>query len=395
MRIKAVSDIVITGAKRTAVGSFLGAFAAVPAHELGRIAIEAALVQAGVTPDEVNEVILGHVLTAALGQNPARQAAVAAGIPVDRTAFCINQVCGSGLRSVALAAQAIATGDASIMVAGGQESMSQAPHAQKLRAGTKMGNLSLVDTMILDGLTDAFNGYHMGITAENLAEKYGISREDQDVFSVGSQNKAEAARASGRFADEIAPVTIKGRKGDTIVDQDEYIRAGATIEAMQGLKPAFKKDGTVTAANASGLNDGAAALVLMTAHDAAKRGAPVLGRIASWATCGVDPSIMGIGPAPASRKALEKAGWSLDDLDLIEANEAFAAQALSVGKELGWDPAKVNVNGGAIAIGHPIGASGARVLTTLLYEMGKRDAKKGLATLCIGGGMGIAMCIER
>ncbi len=390
-----MSDIVITGAKRTAVGSFLGAFGAVPAHELGRVAIEAALVQAGVAPDEVNEVILGHVLTAALGQNPARQAAIAAGIPVDRTAFCINQVCGSGLRSVALAAQAIATGDAAIMVAGGQESMSQAPHAQKLRAGTKMGNVSLVDTMILDGLTDAFNGYHMGITAENLAEKYGISREDQDVFSVGSQNKAEAARASGRFADEIAPVTIKGRKGDTIVDQDEYIRAGATIEAMQGLKPAFKKDGTVTAANASGLNDGAAALVLMTADEAARRGATVLGRIASWATCGVDPSIMGIGPAPASRKALEKAGWSLDDLDLIEANEAFAAQALSVGKELGWDPAKVNVNGGAIAIGHPIGASGARVLTTLLYEMGKRDAKKGLATLCIGGGMGIAMCIER
>jgi acetyl-CoA C-acetyltransferase len=390
-----VADIVITGAKRTPVGSFLGAFATTPAHELGRIAIEAALIQAGVAPDQVDEVILGHVLTAALGQNPARQAAVAAGIPVDRTAFCINQVCGSGLRAVALAAQAIANGDAAIMVAGGQESMSLSPHAQKMRAGTKMGNLSLVDTMVHDGLTDAFNGYHMGITAENLAETYQISREAQDQFAVGSQNKAEAARASGRFADEIAPVTVKGRKGDTIVVDDEYIRAGATIEAMQALKPAFKKDGTVTAANASGLNDGGAALVLMTADDAAKRGAPILGRIASFATCGVDPSIMGIGPAPASRKALAKAGWSVADLDLIEANEAFAAQALSVGQELGWDASKVNVNGGAIAIGHPIGASGARILTTLLYEMGKRDAKKGLATLCIGGGMGIAMCIER
>ncbi len=390
-----MADIVITGAKRTPVGSFLGAFATTPAHELGRIAIEAALIQAGVAPDEVDEVILGHVLTAALGQNPARQAAVAAGIPVDRTAFCINQVCGSGLRAVALAAQSIANGDAAIMVAGGQESMSLSPHAQKLRAGAKMGNLSLVDTMVLDGLTDAFNGYHMGITAENLAEKYQISREAQDAFAVGSQNKAEAARASGRFADEIAPVTVKGRKGDTIVADDEYIRAGATIEAMQALKPAFKKDGTVTAANASGLNDGGAALVLMTADEAAKRGAPILGRIAAFATCGVDPSIMGIGPAPASRKALAKAGWSVADLDLIEANEAFAAQALSVGQEMGWDTGKVNVNGGAIAIGHPIGASGARILTTLLYEMGKRDAKKGLATLCIGGGMGVAMCIER
>jgi acetyl-CoA C-acetyltransferase len=390
-----MSDIVITAAKRTAVGSFLGSFASTPAHELGRIAILAALEQAGVAPDEVTEVILGQVLTAAQGQNPARQAAVNAGIPVDRTAISINQLCGSGLRAVALAAQAIQTGDATIMVAGGQESMSLAPHAQFLRNGAKMGAVTLLDTMVHDGLTDAFNGYHMGITAENLAEKYQITREEQDVFATGSQNKAEAARAAGRFTDEIAPVTIKGRKGDTVVDQDEYIRTGATLETMASLRPAFKKDGSVTAGNASGLNDGAAALVLMTADDAAKRSAPVLGRIAGWATCGVDPSIMGIGPAPASRKALEKAGWSLADLDLIEANEAFAAQALSVGKELGWNPEIVNVNGGAIAIGHPIGASGARVLTSLLYEMGRRDAKKGLATLCIGGGMGIALCIER
>ncbi|GBH31188.1 MULTISPECIES: acetyl-CoA C-acetyltransferase [Sphingobium] len=390
-----MSDIVITAAKRTAVGSFMGAFGSTPAHELGRQAIIAALAQAGVAPDEVDEVILGQVLSAGQGQNPARQAAVNAGIPVERTAIGINQLCGSGLRAVALAAQAIRAGDASIMVAGGQENMSLAPHAQYLRAGSKMGNVSLVDTMIHDGLTDAFNNYHMGITAENLAEKYQISREAQDAFAVASQNKAEAARAAGRFADEIVPVTIKGRKGDTIVDQDEYIRAGATIEAMEKLKPAFKKDGSVTAANASGLNDGAAALVLMTADAAAKRGATILGRIAGFATCGVDPSIMGIGPAPASRKALEKAGWALADVDLIEANEAFAAQALSVGQELGWDASKVNVNGGAIAIGHPIGASGARVLTTLLYEMAKRDAKKGLATLCIGGGMGVAMCIER
>jgi acetyl-CoA C-acetyltransferase len=390
-----MTDIVITAAKRTPVGSFLGSFAATPAHELGRIAILAALEAAGVAPDEVSEVILGQVLTAAQGQNPARQAAVNAGIPVDRTAVSINQLCGSGLRAVALAAQAIRTGDASIMVAGGQESMSMAPHAQNLRGGIKMGNASLIDTMVNDGLMDAFNDYHMGITAENLAEKYQITREAQDAFAAGSQNKAEAARAAGKFVDEIAPVTIKGRKGDTIVDQDEYIRAGATIEGMAGLKPAFKKDGTVTAGNASGLNDGAAALVLMSAGEAAKRGAPILGRIAGWATCGVDPSIMGIGPAPASRKALEKAGWKLADLDLIEANEAFAAQALSVGKELGWNPDIVNVNGGAIAIGHPIGASGARVLTTLLHEMGRRDAKKGLATLCIGGGMGIAMCVER
>ncbi len=390
-----MSNIVITAAKRTPVGSFLGAYATTPAHELGRIAIEAALAQAAIAPEDVNEVIFGQVLTGAQGQNPARQAAVKAGIPVDRTALTINQVCGSGLRSVALAAQAIANGDAAIMIAGGQENMSMSPHAQNLRGGIKMGNASLADTMILDGLTDAFNGYHMGITAENLAEKYQITRDEQDLFAVASQNKAEAARGSGRFADEIVPVTIKGRKGDTIVDQDEYIRAGATLEAMQSLKPAFKKDGTVTAGNASGINDGAVAIVLMTEEEAAKRGATVLGRIASWATRGVDPSIMGIGPAPASRAALERAGWSASDLDLIEANEAFAAQAIAVNKELGWDTSKVNVNGGAIAIGHPIGASGARILTSLLYEMGKRDAKKGLATLCIGGGMGIAMCIER
>lgn len=390
-----MSNIVITAAKRTPVGSFLGAFANTPAHELGRIAILAALEQAGLSAEEVDEVIFGQVLTAAQGQNPTRQAAINAGIPKERTALTINQVCGSGLRSVALGAQAIMTGDARIMITGGQENMSMAPHAQNLRNGIKMGNASLVDTMVLDGLTDVFNAYHMGITAENLAEKYQITRDEQDSFAVSSQNKAEAARASGRFKDEIVPVTIKGRKGDTIVDQDEYIRAGATLEAVAGLKPAFKKDGTVTAGNASGINDGAAALVLMSEEEAARRGATVLGRIASWATCGVDPSIMGIGPAPASRNALEKAGWKLSDLDIIEANEAFAAQAIAVGKELGWDADKVNPNGGAIAIGHPIGASGARVLTTLLYEMGKRDAKKGLATLCIGGGMGIAMCIER
>lgn len=390
-----MTDIVITAAKRTPVGSFLGSFANTPAHDLGSIAIKAALEQAGVAADDVSEVIFGHVLTTAQGQNPVRQAAVKAGIPVSRTAFAINQVCGSGLRSVALAAQAIKTGDASIMVAGGQESMSLSPHAQFLRAGTKMGNVSLVDTMVKDGLWDAFNDYHMGITAENLAEQYQISREAQDEFATASQNKAEAARTAGKFADEITAVTIPGRKGDTIVDTDEYIRAGATVEAMAGLRPAFKKDGTVTAGNASGLNDGAAALVVMSADEAAARGAPVLARIASWATCGVDPSVMGIGPAPASRIALDKAGWKIADLDLIEANEAFAAQALAVGKELGWNPDIVNVNGGAIAIGHPIGASGARILTTLIYELIRRDAHKGLATLCIGGGMGIAMCIER
>jgi acetyl-CoA C-acetyltransferase len=389
------TDVVITAAKRTPVGSFLGAFAATPAHELGRIAIEAALEQAGVTGSEVSEVILGQVLTAAQGQNPARQASMAAGVPKEVPAWGVQQVCGSGLRAVALAYQAIKTGDATIVVAGGQESMSMSNHAQALRAGTKMGDVSLVDTMIKDGLTDVFNGYHMGITAENLAEQYQVTRADQDAFAVASQNKAEAARAAGRFKDEIAPVTIKGRKGDTIVADDEYIRAGATVDSVSGLRPAFKKDGTVTAANASGLNDGAAALVIMSRAEAEKRGAPILARIASWASAGVDPSIMGIGPVPASRKALEKAGWTIADLDLIEANEAFAAQALSVGKELGWDASKVNVNGGAIAIGHPIGASGARVLTTLIYEMQKRDSKKGLATLCIGGGMGIAMCLER
>jgi acetyl-CoA C-acetyltransferase len=389
------SDIVITAAKRTPVGSFLGAFAATPAHELGRVAIEAALEQSGVKGEEVSEVILGQVLTAAQGQNPARQASMAAGVPKEVPAWGVQQVCGSGLRAVALAYQAVLTGDARIVVAGGQESMSMSTHAQSLRPGTKMGDLSLVDTMIKDGLTDVFNGYHMGITAENLAEQYQVTRGDQDAFAVQSQNRAEAARASGRFKDEIAPVTIKGRKGDTVVADDEYIRAGATIEGVAGLRPAFKKDGTVTAANASGLNDGAAALVVMSREEAEKRGAPILARIASWASVGVDPSIMGIGPVPASRKALEKAGWTVADLDLVEANEAFAAQALAVGKDMGWSADKVNVNGGAIAIGHPIGASGARVLTTLIYEMQKRDAKKGLATLCIGGGMGIAMCVER
>ncbi|KZE11529.1 MULTISPECIES: acetyl-CoA C-acetyltransferase [Sphingomonas] len=390
-----MSDVVIVAAKRTPVGSFLGSFAAVPAHELGRQAIAAALEQAGVAPEDVSEVILGQVLTAGHGQNPARQASMAAGLPKEVPAWGINQVCGSGLRAVALAAQAIQTGDATIVVAGGQESMSLAAHAVQLRAGTKMGDGSMVDTMIKDGLTDVFNGYHMGITAENLAAQYDLTRGEQDAFAVQSQNRAEAARAEGRFKDEIAPVTIKGRKGDTVVDQDEYIRAGATVDGVSGLRPAFKKDGTVTAANASGLNDGAAALVVMSADEAAKRGLEPLATIKSWATAGVDPSIMGIGPVPASRRALEKAGWSVEDLDLVEANEAFAAQALAVGKDMGWTADKVNVNGGAIAIGHPIGASGARVLTTLLYEMKRRDAKKGLATLCIGGGMGIAMCVER
>ena len=389
------SDIVITAAKRTPVGSFLGAFANTPAHELGRVAIEAAMAQAGITGADVSEVILGQVLTAAQGQNPARQASMAAGVPKEVPAWGVNQVCGSGLRAVALAVQAVATGDATIVVAGGQESMSQSAHAQSIRAGQKMGDLSLVDTMVKDGLTDAFNGYHMGITAENLAEQYQVTRADQDAFSVRSQNNAEAARSSGRFKDEIAAVTITGRKGDTIVADDEYIRAGATIDSVSGVRAAFKKDGTVTAANASGLNDGAAAIVVMRRDEAERRGAPILATIRSWASAGVDPSIMGIGPVPATRRALEKAGWTIADLDLIEANEAFAAQALSVGKELGWDAERVNVNGGAIAIGHPIGASGARVLTTLIYEMNKRDARKGLATLCIGGGMGIAMCLER
>ncbi|MGN7997497.1 acetyl-CoA C-acetyltransferase [Sphingomonas sp. 22176] len=390
-----MTDVVITAAKRTPVGSFLGAFAATPAHELGRVAIEAALAEAGVKGEEVSEVILGQVLTAAQGQNPARQASMHAGVPKEVPAWSVQQVCGSGLRAVALGFQSIRNGDASIIVAGGQESMSMSTHAQSLRPGTKMGDLSLVDTMIKDGLTDVFNGYHMGITAENLAEQYQVTRGEQDEFAVRSQNLAEKARADGRFKDEIAPVTVKTRKGETIVADDEYIRAGATVDSVAGLRPAFKKDGTVTAANASGLNDGAAALVLMSREEAEKRGAPILATIRSWASTGVDPSVMGIGPVTASRKALEKAGWTIGDLDLIEANEAFAAQALSVGKELGWDADKVNVNGGAIAIGHPIGASGARILTTLLHEMNKRDAKKGLATLCIGGGMGIAMCVER
>jgi acetyl-CoA C-acetyltransferase len=390
-----MTEVVITAAKRTPVGAFLGSFVGTPAHELGRTAIEAALAQAGVAPEEVSEVILGQVLTAAQGQNPARQASMAAGVPKEVPAWGLNQVCGSGLRAVAVAAQSIIAGDARVVVAGGQESMSLSAHAQNVRGGTKMGDLSLIDTMIKDGLMDAFNGYHMGITAENLAEQYQITREAQDEFAAASQNKAEAARRDGRFDDEMAAVTVKGRKGDTIVDKDEFIREGVQVASLAGLRPAFRKDGSVTAGNASGLNDGAAALVLMSREDAEQRGATVLARVRSFASAGVDPSIMGIGPVPASRRALEKAGWSIGDLDLIEANEAFAAQALAVGKELGWDAEKVNVNGGAIAIGHPIGASGARVLTTLLYEMGRRDAKKGLATLCIGGGMGIALCVER
>jgi acetyl-CoA C-acetyltransferase len=390
-----MTDIVITAARRTAVGSFLGSFAGTPAHELGSAAIVAALGSAGVAPQEVSDVILGQVLTAAQGQNPARQASMAAGIPKEVPAFGINQVCGSGLRAVMLGAQAITSGDATIVVAGGQENMSMSTHAQNLRGGTKMGALELVDTMIKDGLTDVFNGYHMGITAENLAEQHQITREMQDAFAARSQNLASAARADGRFKDEITPVTVKGRKGDTVIDTDEFIRDGVTAESLAGLRPAFKKDGTVTAANASGLNDGAAAVVLMSADEAARRGAPVLARIAGFGTAGVDPSIMGIGPVPATRRALERAGWSIADLDLIEANEAFAAQALAVGKELGWDAEKVNVNGGAIAIGHPIGASGARVLTTLLHEMVRRGSKRGLATLCIGGGMGVAMAVER
>ena len=392
----AASDVVITAARRTPVGSFLGHYANTPAHELGRVAIEAALASANVSPGDISEVILGQVLTAAAGQNPARQASMAAGIPKEVPAWGVNQVCGSGLRAVALASQAIQTGDAAIVLAGGQENMSLSPHAAPMRAGTKMGTLALTDTMISDGLTDVFNGYHMGITAENLAEQYQITRDSQDEFAAASQNKAERARASGRFDDEIATVTIKGRKGDTQIDKDEFIREGVQVTSLSGLKPAFKREGgTVTAANSSGLNDGAAALGFSAGHHDERRGSPILARVASWASAGVDPAIMGIGPVPASRRALEKAGWTIRDLDLIEANEAFAAQALAVGKELGWDAGIVNVNGGAIAIGHPIGASGARILTTLLHEMGKRDAKKGLATLCIGGGMGIALCVER
>ena len=390
-----MEDIVIVSAARTPVGSFNGAFASVPAHRLGEVAVRGALERAKVAPDEVSEVILGQVLTAAQGQNPARQASIAAGLPIATPAWGINMVCGSGLRAVALGVQAIRNGDSRIVVAGGQESMSLSTHAAYLRAGQKFGDMQLIDTMIRDGLWDAFNGYHMGVTAENVAKQWEISREEQDRFAVASQNKAEAARKAGRFKDEIVPVTVKGRKGDTVVDTDEYIRDGATYEAMTGLKPAFDKQGTVTAGNASGLNDGAAALVLMGATDAAARGLTPLGRIASWAQAGVDPKVMGSGPIPASKLALEKAGWKAADLDLVEANEAFAAQACAVNKELGWDTARVNVNGGAIAIGHPIGASGARILTTLLFEMGKRDAKKGLATLCIGGGMGIALTVER
>lgn len=389
-----MDDIVIASAMRTPVGAFNGAFASLPAHALGAIAIKAALERAGIRPEEVDEVILGQVLTAGAGQNPPRQAAVHAGIPVERTAFGINQVCGSGLRSVALAAQQIATGDASIVIAGGQESMTQSPHCANLRAGQKMGDLSLVDTMIRDGLWEAFNGYHMGTTAENVAQKFQITREQQDELAYNSQRKAGEAQKAGRFADEITPVTIKGRKGDTVVEKDEYPKPETTMEILAKLRPAFSKDGTVTAGNASGINDGAAAIVVMKASDAAKRGLTPLARIASWATAGVDPTIMGTGPIPSSRRALEKAGWNIQDLDLIEANEAFAAQACAVNKDMGWDPDKVNVNGGAIAIGHPIGASGARVLTTLLHEMKRRGAKKGLATLCIGGGMGVAMCVE-
>ncbi|APT58810.1 acetyl-CoA acetyltransferase [Roseomonas gilardii] len=389
-----MDDIVIASAMRTPVGAFNGAFASLPAHALGAIAIKAALERAGIRPEEVDEVILGQVLTAGAGQNPPRQAAVHAGIPVERTAFGINQVCGSGLRSVALAAQQIATGDAGIVIAGGQESMTQSPHCANLRAGQKMGDLSLVDTMIRDGLWEAFNGYHMGNTAENVAQKFQITREQQDELAYNSQRKAGEAQKAGRFTDEITPVTIKGRKGDTVVEKDEYPKPETTMEILAKLRPAFSKDGTVTAGNASGINDGAAAIVVMKGSEVAKRGLTPLARIASWATAGVDPTIMGTGPIPSSRRALEKAGWNIQDLDLIEANEAFAAQACAVNKDMGWDPDKVNVNGGAIAIGHPIGASGARVLTTLLHEMKRRGAKKGLATLCIGGGMGVAMCVE-
>jgi acetyl-CoA C-acetyltransferase len=388
-------DVVIAAAARTPVGAFNGAFGGVPASYLGSVAIQEAMKRGKVEAAEVDEVILGQILTAAQGQNPARQAAIAAGIPVEKTAYGINQLCGSGLRAVALGYQAIRVGDSKILVAGGQESMSQAPHCAHLRNGVRMGSAEFIDSMIKDGLWDAFNGYHMGNTAENVAQKWQITRDEQDKFALGSQQKAEAAQKSGRFKDEIVPVTIKGRKGDVVVTEDEYPKHGTTLEALQKLRPAFDKAGTVTAGNASGINDGAAAVVLMTASEAAKRGVKPLARIVSWATAGVDPAIMGSGPIPASRAALKKAGWSVGDLDLVEANEAFAAQACAVGKDLGFDPDKLNVNGGAIAIGHPIGASGARVLTTLLYEMEKRDAKRGLATLCIGGGMGIAMCVER
>lgn len=388
------SSIVVASAARTPVGSFNGSFADTPAHVLGSVAIREALARAGVDGKEVDEVIMGQILTAAQGQNPARQAAMAAGIPQEATAWGLNQLCGSGLRAIAIGMQQIQTGDARIIVAGGQESMSMAPHAQHLRAGTKMGDLKFIDTMIKDGLTDAFYGYHMGTTAENVARQWQLTRDEQDAFALASQNKAEAAQKAGKFKDEIVPVTLKTRKGEVVVDQDEYIRHGATLESMQKLRPAFDKEGTVTAANASGINDGAAVAVLMSEAEAVRRGLTPLVRIVSWATAGVDPQIMGTGPIPASRKALEKAGWTVDDLDLVEANEAFAAQACAVNKDMGWNPDIVNVNGGAIAIGHPIGASGARVFNTLVFEMQRRNAKKGLATLCIGGGMGVAMCVE-
>ncbi|MFC3067622.1 acetyl-CoA C-acetyltransferase [Phenylobacterium soli] len=390
-----MSDIVIVSAARTPVGSFNGALSAVPAHELGKVAIQAAVERAGIQAADVEEVIMGQVLQAGAGQGPARQAAINAGVPVEAPAWSLNQLCGSGLRAVALAAQQIAEGSARIVVAGGQESMSQSPHAANLRNGQKMGEFAFVDTMLKDGLWDAFHGYHMGQTAENIAARWQITREDQDKFAVGSQNRAEAAQKAGKFKEEIAPVTIKTRKGDVVVADDEYIRHGVTLDSVAGLKPAFTKDGSVTAANASGINDGAAALVLMSAEEAEKRGLKPLARIASWAHAGVDPQIMGTGPIPASRKALEKAGWSVGDLDLVESNEAFAAQSICVLRDLGLDPEKVNVNGGAIAIGHPIGASGARILTTLLHEMKRSGASKGLATLCVGGGMGVAMCVEK
>ncbi|GAA2834291.1 acetyl-CoA acetyltransferase [Aminobacter aminovorans] len=392
--MSASSSIVVASAARTPVGSFNGAFANTPAHELGAVAVREALARSGVDPREVDEVILGQILAAGAGQNPARQAAMAAGVPQEATAWGLNQLCGSGLRTIAIGMQQIAAGDAKIIVAGGQESMSMAPHCQHLRGGVKMGDFKMIDTMIKDGLTDAFYGYHMGNTAENVARQWQLTRDEQDQFAVASQNKAEAAQKAGRFADEIVPVTIKGKKGDTIVDQDEYIRHGATLDSLAKLRPAFDKEGSVTAGNASGINDGAAAVVLMTEAEAVRRGLTPLVRIVSWATAGVDPQIMGTGPIPASRKALEKAGWTVNDLDLVEANEAFAAQACAVNKDMGWDPSIVNVNGGAIAIGHPVGASGARVFNTLVYEMRRRSAKKGLATLCIGGGMGVAMCVE-
>ncbi|MBU2891485.1 acetyl-CoA C-acetyltransferase [Celeribacter halophilus] len=390
-----MTNVVIASAARTAVGSFSGAFANTPAHELGARVLEALVERAGIDKSEVSETILGQVLTAGQGQNPARQAHINAGLPQESAAWSINQVCGSGLRTVALAAQHIMLGDADIVCAGGQENMSMAPHVANLRAGHKMGDMKFIDSMIKDGLWDAFNGYHMGITAENVAEQWQISREMQDEFALASQNKAEAAQKAGKFSDEIIPITVKTRKSETVVDQDEYIRHGATLESMQKLRPAFDREGTVTAGNASGINDGAAGALLMSAENAEKRGIQPLARIASYATAGLDPSIMGVGPIYASRKALEKAGWKPEDLDLVEANEAFAAQACAVNKDMGWDPAIVNVNGGAIAIGHPIGASGARILNTLLFEMQRRDAKKGLATLCIGGGMGVAVCLER